>query len=407
MKVLQINVVYKKGSTGKIVHDIHTNLLNNKIQSMVCYGRGEGNYEPHVYKIAPEWIMKIQSINSRITGYAYSGCTISTRKLIKFIDEEKPNIIHLHCLNGYFVNIYKLLNYLKLKNIKTILTLHAEFMYTAGCGYAYDCEQWKIGCCINGESCPGYNTLRPRSWIFNKCSKEWNMMKETFSGFDNLILCPVSDWVKDRAKQSPFLQDKQFITITNGVDNNIFKVRECDYLRQKHGIKDEKVILHVTPNFKSEIKGGKYVLEIANRLKNENIRIIIVGFNGDRSQLPANVISLEHTSDQEELAAYYSMADITLLTSKKETFSMICAESLCCGTPVVGFEAGAPETISIKKFSQFVEFGNLDKLEEVVRLWLYTKDIPGKEISNKAKKIYSKDIMYNKYFNIYKDVNQC
>ena len=55
--------------------------------------------------------------------------------------------------------------------------------------------------------------------------------------------------------------------------------------------------------------------------------------------------------DQSELAAFYSLADVTLLTSEKETFSMVCAESLCCGTPVVGFQAGAPEGISLPAVS--------------------------------------------------------
>lgn len=404
MKVLQINVVYKKGSTGKIVYDIHSSLLNDGINSIVCYGRGNKVNESGIYKLSPEWVMRLQSIQSRITGYNYGGCIISTNKLIKLIEKEKPEIVHLHCLNGYFINIYKLLIYLKLSDIKTVLTLHAEFMYTAGCGYANECEQWKIGCCSDGSECPGYNTLRPTSWIFNRCNKEWNMMKVAFSEFNNLTICPVSDWLKDRAIQSPFLKDKKFITVKNGLDTEIFKIRNYNHLREKHSLNNEKIILHVTPDFTSEIKGGKYVLELAKRFVNENLKFIIVGFNGDISQLPSNVIPVKHILDQEELAQYYSMADITLLTSKKETFSMICAESLCCGTPVVGFKAGAPETIAIEEYSEFVEYGNVNELESSIRSWLNIKLLNNKLISNKATHIYCKKNMYDEYLSIYRGV---
>jgi len=52
---------------------------------------------------------------------------------------------------------------------------------------------------------------------------------------------------------------------------------------------------------------------------------------------------------------------------------MVCAESLSCGTPVVGFQAGAPEIISIKRFSEFVPQGDIDALKDVVRNWLSKK----------------------------------
>ena len=40
------------------------------------------------------------------------------------------------------------------------------------------------------------------------------------------------------------------------------------------------------------------------------------------------------------LAEYYSLVDVTVITSFHETFSMVVAESLSCGTPIVGFKAG-------------------------------------------------------------------
>jgi glycosyltransferase involved in cell wall biosynthesis len=403
MKILQVNVVYPHRSTGKIVHAIHEQLLKEAYESVVCYGRGDLVSEPHIHKVAPEWILRLQSLRSRLTGFAYSGCLYSTRRLLQIIRKEKPDVVHLHCLNGYFVNIYKLLHYLKKSGIPTVLTLHAEFMYTAGCGHAYDCEKWKTGC----GNCPQLKTERPHSWFFDQTAKEWKQMQKAFAGFDSITICPVSDWLKDRAMQSPFMRDKHFETVTNGIDTALFQPVDFHDIQKTHQLHGEKVILHVTPDFLSENKGGKYVLEIAVRMLQQHIKIIIVGFNGDKSILPENVIPVPHTANALELAAYYSMANVTLITSKKETFSMVCAESLCCGTPVVGFQAGAPERICLTSYSEFVEQGNVDELENAIHRFLYHKAADKAKMSDEAKLAYSSRSMYEKYKHIYGGESLC
>lgn len=398
MKIMQINVVYPSGSTGKIVKDIHMQLIKNGNKSIVCYGRGPKVDESGIHKIAPELIMKLQSLRSILTGYAYAGCYYSTSNLISIINKERPDVVHLHCINGYMVNIYKLLEFLKKTNIPTVLTLHAEFMHTAGCGYALDCEKWKTGC----GNCPQKGSGRPSSRFFDRSNNEWQLMKRAFDGFDNLVITSVSKWLHDRASKSPFFLNKNMQVVLNGIDTeDVFKPTDTTDLRKKYNIQSEKVVLHVTASFTNPIKGGKYVIELAKRLSHENIRFIIVGFNGDRSILPANITAIPNTKDQNELAAFYSMADITLLTSLKETFSMICAESLSCGTPVVGFEAGAPETISLEPYSEFVKQGDVFTLTNTVTQWIDKKQELVDVISKKARKVYSKELMYEEYFGIY------
>jgi Glycosyltransferase len=228
-------------------------------------------------------------------------------------------------------------------------------------------------------------------------------MERAYKGFDNLVIVPVSEWLYNRAKQSPFYKDKRFQVITNGIDtNNIFKPTDYTDIKCKLGIGNEKIILHVTPNFMSPIKGGKYVIEIANRLLKYNVKILIIGFNGNKENLPENIIPLPHTKNQKELAAFYTMADITLLTSKKETFSMICAESISCNTPIVGFKAGGPEVISFKEYSEFVENGDVDALECIIKKWINIKSHNDNTYYSKATTYYSKELMYEKYLDLYK-----
>lgn len=178
---------------------------------------------------------------------------------------------------------------------------------------------------------------------------------------------------------SPILKDMRHCVVLNGVDTDVFHPYETADLRKRHGLTDEKILFHATPYFSDDpehIKGGYYILQLANLLAEQNVKIIVAGNYTEGLQVPENVIMLGRTEDQKELARYYSMADVTVLTSKKETFSMVTAESLCCGTPVAGFLAGGPEMIAITEFSQFVPFGNIDDLYVVVRelLHAFTED---------------------------------
>lgn len=400
MKILQVNCVYKRGSTGKIVDDIHTCLQEKGHKSIVCYGRGQTEATPGVYKVSSEIGAKMHALYARVAGIQYSSSPLATRRLLHIIKKEKPDVVHLHCINGYFVNIYRLLEYLKNNDIKTVLTLHAEFMHTGSCGHAFDCERWKIGC---GE-CPQL-WAATKSLFFDRTAEAWQRMAHAFAEFDNLRITSVSGWLEDRAKQSPFLEDKQFRIVENGIDtNNIFFPREFESLKSRHGLNNEKIILHTTANFMSEIKGGKYVVELARRMLHENVKFIVIGYNGNKvADLPNNIILIPHTDDQQELAQYYSLADLTVLTSRRETYSMPCAESLACGTPVVGFIAGGPETISLKDYSEFVEYGDMDALEVTVRKWIDAKVDLSDILAKEAIEHYSKERMCNRYIEVYKN----
>ncbi len=399
MKVLQVNCVYKKGSTGKIVAEIHNGLIARGIGSVVCYGRGEKITQPNVYKTSSEFYSKLQNLRSRITGLMYGGCGASTKKLIKIIKKENPDVVHLHCLNGYFVNIYKIITWLKENKIRTVLTLHAEFMHTANCGYALDCEKWKTGC----NNCTRYKK-ETKSILFNRTHASWLKMKRAFDGFDNLTVVSVSPWLMDRATQSPILSAKKHCVVLNGLDSEVFKLYDITELRALHGLKDEKIIFHVTPSFscdKNHIKGGYYVLKLAEKLLDKNIKIFVAGKYDKNLQYPRNINFLGEIKDQRLLAKYYSMADLTVLTSKKETFSMIVAESLACGTPVVGFKAGAPEQIAISEYSSFVEFGNINALESEV-LRFIQRDLNVEEVSTLAIQKYDNKRMVEQYLELYK-----
>lgn len=394
MKILQVNCVYNTGSTGKIVYDVHTELLNSGYESVVCYGRGSKTQDKYVYKTCGELYSKFNNLLTRFTGIMYGGCFFSTNKLLSIIKKEKPDIVHLHCINGYFVNIYRLVSWLKNNKIRTVLTLHAEFMHTANCGYAYECEKWKTGC----GSCPRLKK-ETKSLFLDGTARSFKNMKKAFYGFDeNLIVTSVSPWLMERAKLSPILADKKHTVVFNGLDETVF----CP-CKEKNK-EERKKFLFVTSAFsldKDHTKGGYYVVELAKRMP--EVDFIIIGSREQYDGLPKNVINIGRVENQKKLAEYYSYANATVITSSRETFSMIVAESLCCGTPVVSFKAGGPETIAIPEYCSFVEYGDIDALNSELEN-LLAKEWKYYEISEKAKKLYNKSAMFKNYLAVYKNL---
>ena len=149
MKILQINNVYGEKSTGKITRELHEGLLRAGHESVVVYGRGKNTTDAGVIRLCPDWYGKMNSLLSRFTGIRHGGCLLSTYRLQRIILREKPDIVHLQCINGNFVNIFRIVRWLNQNKRKTVLTLHAEFMYTANCGHAFDCDQWKVCSRVN------------------------------------------------------------------------------------------------------------------------------------------------------------------------------------------------------------------------------------------------------------------
>ena len=189
----------------------------------------------------------------------------------------------------------------------------------------------------------------------------------------------------------------------NGLETSVFHYTDPNSLRKKHGLTDEKIIFHATPNFNldpNHIKGGYYVNTLAEQLADQNVKVIIAGPYPENIQVADNVILLGSVSDQAVLAQYYSLADVTLLASKKETFSMVTAESLACGTPVVGFQAGGPEQIAIPEYSRFVPYGELDSFINATKQML-SKKTNKTDISEQGMEKYAKEKMTEDYYAVY------
>ncbi len=409
MKILLIDVNCKYSSTGKIVYDLYNRLNADGHEARIAYGRGDVIDELGIYKFGIDMETKKHALLARLTGK--NGCYSpkSTARLIEYIKEFKPDIIHIHELHAYFVNITELLTFLKKEQIPIVWTFHCEYMYTGKCGFAYECENYKSGC----GNCP-YLRQYVSSLFIDQSAKLLAEKKKAMDGLNIKSIVTPSKWLADKTKET-YLYKYDIQVIHNGIDTDgIFYPRPTDAaLRAEYGINaDDRLILAVAPNIMDVRKGGQMVIDLAETMP--DTQFVLVGAD-ETKRYSDNVQLIARTKNQDELARWYSEADLFIICSKAENFPTTCIEALCCGTAVVGLdECGTKETAPAP-YGTFVkvEIAGDEDVKYAATLEELQKAISNQiKISKSSDEIrefavcnYDNTVMYKNYLEIYKSIS--
>lgn len=358
MKILYLNTWFDYGSTGEIVSNLFHYSVSFGDDAYVIYGRGAKNKNPKIYRSSSKIECQFWSLSSRFSRDIYGGAWCSTNRVIRRIQAINPDLINVHCTNSYWLNNQKFFCFLAHFNKPVVLTLHAEFQYTGNCTYTLGCTQYEAGC-VTCQRCHSIT----KSCFSDKTKRNFKKMYEGFAEFptNRLILVPVSPWLEHQVNRSLILGRFQTHTIINGIDTDAFFVNQ-DIQRSNSTIE----ILFAVPKLSFEranLKGGDFFYEIAKKTTNLPIHYTVI------SQFPPSLTKplpqncdLIIGANKTRMRLAYNSCDATLLLSQKETFSMVCAESLLCGTPVVGFKAGAPETLFSMFDSLFFDYGDIESI---------------------------------------------
>jgi len=396
-KLLQINVVVNSGSTGRIAEEIGQLAINNGWESYIAYGRNERPSKSKLIKIGTDWDIKIHGLQTRIFDRHGLASKNATLELIKQIKEIKPDLIHLHNLHGYYVNIDILFNYLSLIDIPIVWTFHDCWPITGHCVYfdSIGCEKWKTLC----SNCPQKKTY-PTSYFMDRSLKNYQLKKKLFNSLKNLTIISVSNWLGSIVQQS-FLSDKPMHVIYNGVDTNMFSKKKDTKIREKYNLGTNFIILGVASVW-SPRKGLNDFFELS-KLIDADMKIVLVGLSIKQIRnLPENIIGITKTENTHELAEIYSTADIFINTSIEETFGLTTAEALSCGTPAIVYNATAcPEVIN-KSTGFIIEKGNMEGILNAVS----TVKENGKKFYSECciqriKDNFNKNDKYQAYLNLY------
>lgn len=392
MKIIQINSVYKTGSTGRIVEQIHHKLMDNGISSFVAYGRGKHGVSKDLIKIGTVVDQYYHAFKTRFFDQHGLASKSATRDLIEKIKEINPDIIHLHNIHGYYLNYEILFEYLKESKVKVIWTLHDCWAYTGHCShYSYvNCNKWKKEC----NSCPQIQSY-PKSLGIDRSKDNYYDKQRAFTGLNDLTLVTPSQWLNNELSES-FLNIYSKQTIYNGIDLNVFKNRISNF-REIFNLENKIMILGVA-NIWSDRKGLTYFIEL-DKILNEVYKIVIVGKIDSNVRLPKSIIHIEQTENVEKLAEIYSSADVFLNPTLEDNYPTTNLEALACNTPVITFESGGSGENFPNNFSRILNEKTSKKLketiEEVVKMHEYNSH------SLNDKEILNKDTMVHNYLKLY------
>ena len=335
MKILMINSVCGIRSTGRICTDLAEALEKQGHEVKIGYGRETvpEKYRRFAVRISSETEVRLHGLKARLFDADGLGSRHATARFLRWVKEYDPDVIHLHNLHGYYINVPMLFRYIIENKKKVIWTLHDCWAFTGHSGTCdkVNCEKWENGC----ERCPltrGY----PTSYMdWSKRNYGWK--KRLFTAVDDLTLVASSRWLTGLAKRS-FFKDKKIVTIPHGVTLHQFYPMGSDF-KKKNGI-DEKIMLLGCATAWSQAKGLNDFKVLSEQL-NARYAIVLVGLKPDQIEnMPDNIIALGRTQSVEELARLYSAADLFVNLSYVDSFSMVNREALCCGTPILTYETG-------------------------------------------------------------------
>jgi glycosyltransferase involved in cell wall biosynthesis len=229
------------------------------------------------------------------------------------------------------------------------------------------------------------------------------------------IVCVSNDVIVNHRKI--FYDSNKLCYIPNGIDTKLFCCRKEKklHLSNLYNIKESTKLIGLISRF-DPIKNHSIFLKSIKVLKNkgfEDFKIILCGKNIDyKNNELLNLISLNNLQDHiillglfEDMQLLYNSLDLVVCTSFSESFSIVLAEAISCGTLCVSTILGDPENFltsyqHIKNPYDEVEIANVilanlnvedkTKITENLRLELIKK--------------YSIDVISKKYFKLYQEL---
>lgn len=360
-----INEECGTGSTGRICTDIAAALESNGNEVKIAFGRNAdivpAQYSKYAVRIGNDIDLKIHGLITRAFDATGFGSMRATRKFIHWIYQFNPDIIHLHNLHGYYINIDLLFSCLKQLNKPVVWTLHDVWPFTGHSAYcdAVGCSKWKNGC----ENCPQMKVY-PKSYV-DRSKRNWERKRNIFCGVTNLTIVTPSKWLAELVEDS-FLNEYPVKVINNGIDTGKFH-KVSTHLRSDLRLQRKKILLSVATVW-NDLKGLSDFERLADLL-GENYKIILVGgmTNSQEKELPESILHIRRTQDVNEMVELYNTADIYLNLTYCDTYPTVNLEAASCGTPVITYAVGG-STESAEMFGGIsVRRGDVEAVAHAVR----------------------------------------
>ncbi len=396
MRVLQINSVCGTGSTGKLAAQISDYLNEQGVENSIAFGFGSCK-RPNTFKFGNSLDAHIHSFISRKLCMQGYGSLYTTGKLIRYIKKWKPSIVHLHNIHGHYLNFPMLFRYLEKAECHVVWTFHDCWPMTGKCAYFTEahCEKWKTQC----AQCPQLTTYpdstRDRSY------QNYLDKKKYFRLSQKLHIVTVSQWLKETAEAS-FFFGHDIRCIYNGINHQVFQPVPGD-VRKSLGIGEKFMILGVASVWNSR-KGLNKFLDLAKKLDPDSVIVLVGVSEQQKAAFPNNIIGITRTENQQQLAQIYSAADVLVNLSLEETFGLVVAEALACGTPAIVVNSTACPEVVDQDTGIVIEadYAHLETALQKIRN--AGKAVYSQNCISRSRTMFSNKKMQEQYYNLYREL---
>lgn len=273
------------------------------------------------------YIKRLLRPNSYFFSYKpFFGAKLHNVDLIKGAD-----VIYLHWVAGgclQFREIDRLASTGKL----IVFFMHDMWDFTGGCHHSFDCNGYQSGC----FNCPMFNYKN------NIARKQIEDKYRLFSKHPNIVFVSPSNWLAESAKKSYALQHSKVFSISNVVDETVFKPINKMLSREILNLPLDKTIITFgcQAGTNNPYKGWKYLKEAMDIIKKDDLHILIYGVDYQKEtqeQISYPITFMGPVYDETKLSLICNATDIFVSPSLAESFGLTFLENILCGTPVVGF----------------------------------------------------------------------
>lgn len=337
MKLLEINSVCGIRSTGRIATDIASEYEKNGWTCRIAYGREtvpEKNKDIAV-RIGNETEAKINALKCRLLDNDGFAAKAQTKRFLEWASEYDPDVLWLHNLHGYYINIELLFAWIKTRpNMKVKWTLHDCWAFTGHCSNfeLQGCEKWKHAC-----GCCPLKKAYPSSLLFDRSGNNYEQKKASFLGVSDMEIITPSEWLAKLVRES-FLSGYKTTVKHNTIDLSVFKPTPGDF-RKRYGLEDKKIVLGVASAW-GKTKGLEDFFAIS-KLLGEQYKVVLVGLKEkQKKRIPANILGITRTNSTRELAEIYTAADVFVNATYQDNYPTVNLEAQACGTPCITYRTG-------------------------------------------------------------------
>ncbi len=223
----------------------------------------------------------------------------------------------------------------------------------------------------------------------------------------NITIVGPSKWLMNRSSESKVLGRFPHLNVPYGMDTSIFTDIDQREARDAWGIPQNKpALIFVAEVITNRRKGFHLLKEALTKLEDADITLCAVGKADDSLTSIPNFHHLGVIKDERKMASAYAAADAFVIPSVEDNLPNTVLESICVGTPVIGFPiGGVPDMVRTGENGIICEEVTSDALAKGIHSFLEQQQLFDRTaILNEAHRRYDESVQAARYMDLYESL---